>query len=193
MRPAAPPSPRATHSEAVANWTRCPAWQPRPEDGNRQASEASVVCEGKVPAPAGQGVPEQDAYTDIKNYAGTSNVYAVTYPSPMTYDPGSPASLPDCTGLTNGTRQWLTGKVPELASTIISAAGQAGIHYIDVSTLFSGHDACASVPYAQGLPGSVAATVICAAAGASCFDNWFHPNQAGYAAVEKAVASKISF
>ncbi|HEV2375230.1 MAG TPA: GDSL-type esterase/lipase family protein, partial [Streptosporangiaceae bacterium] len=130
-----------------------------------------------------------DAYNDVKAAAGTSNVYVVTYPSPIAYDSGQSGGSSDCTYMINSDRQWLMAKQPELNNTIIAAAKQAGIHYIDLGSLFAGHDACSGTPYANApdLPVPISCNTT------SCIDNWFHPNKFGFQAMEQAVAAKITF
>ncbi|HEV2375059.1 MAG TPA: GDSL-type esterase/lipase family protein, partial [Streptosporangiaceae bacterium] len=134
----------------------------------------------------------EQAFADVRAAAGTSNVYAVTYPSPVAYDPGQPSESTDCTMIYNSDRQWLNAKLPELTNTIITAAKQAGIKYIDISTLFSGHAACTQNSYVIK-PAALFPPTPWDCYTVPCSDNWFHPDTSGYQAMEQAIAAKITF
>jgi lysophospholipase L1-like esterase len=124
------------------------------------------------------------AYALIKAAAGTGNVYAVTYPTMIEAD----GSQNDCTFIQPGDRAWLASKVPVMAAAVRNAATQAGIKYIDISTLFNGHGPCSSnLPYVN--PPDLPAPLCISTA---CVDTWFHPNKFGYQAIEAAVVGKIS-
>jgi lysophospholipase L1-like esterase len=127
-----------------------------------------------------------NAYAAIKAAAGTGNVYALTYPAPLTPD----GSGDDCTFIQPGDRAWLASKVATMAAAITSAAQQAGVKHIDISTLFNGHGPCATdaVPYVN--PPDFRPLGACTTK--SCMDTWFHPNKFGYQAIEAAIVSKIS-
>ncbi len=129
------------------------------------------------------------AYTAIKAAAGTSNVYAITYPAPI--DSNS-SETDDCTMIVPSDRAWLASKIPAMATAVMNAAGQAGIKYVNISTLFNGHGPCAGdlgeVPYVNApdfRPNGCSTT--------ACMDTWFHPNKFGYQAMEAAIAAKVSY
>ncbi|HEX6523724.1 MAG TPA: hypothetical protein VF070_27550 [Streptosporangiaceae bacterium] len=126
------------------------------------------------------------AYAAIKAAAGTGNVYAVTYPAPLEAD----GSGDDCTFIQPGDRAWLASKVPVMTTAIVNAANQAGIKYVNISTLFNGHGPCATsqAPYVN--PPDFRPFGACTTT--ACMDTWFHPNKFGYQAIESALVSKIS-
>jgi hypothetical protein len=117
---------------------------------------------------------------------GASRVWVVTYPSPIAQDPNAAPDASRCSGLLNSTSDWLAGKVTELTSVITSAAASTGVHVIDISGVFHGHEACSGSSYVTE-PDWLRAPWL----SVSQLDNWLHPNQQGYQAMEAAVAAKI--
>lgn len=136
----------------------------------------------------------REAYSDVTAAAGSqANVYVLTYPSAISDDMDVSDSNPsgtDCSGLSQTNRDWLYPKVAELAGAIKEAAVGTTVQVIDISTLFSGNDMCAATPYATApdlnliKQGQLSGTPV--------IDNWFHPNIAGYAAIEQYIVNKIS-
>lgn len=132
----------------------------------------------------------ESTYKNIASAAGGANrVTVITYPSPVTYDPSGDTGFADCTGLYDGDRQWLVPEVAHLASVIQQAGASAGVQVIDIHTLFDNNGPCTAQPYVTA-PDFVPISLINSTT--SQLDNWFHPNQAGYAAMEKAIAAKIT-
>jgi lysophospholipase L1-like esterase len=130
----------------------------------------------------------EDTYRKIVAAVGSAaNVYVVTYPAAVQ---APPPNVDSCTGMFDNDLAWLVPKVGELANVIKTAGQAAGVHVIDISTLFNNHDACGEygTPWATP-PDSNPSTVPFDSV--SAIDNWLHPNAAGYQAIEAAVAGQI--
>lgn len=117
---------------------------------------------------------------------GGSKVYVVTYPSILA-DPSTTNDL--CTGLFDSDINWLRPKVGELAGVIKTAAANAGVHAIDISTVFAGHELCTATPYAT--EPDINAISLGVFDTTSQRDNWYHPNAAGSQAIANAVAPQL--
>ncbi|MBE3016084.1 hypothetical protein IL992_44100 [Microbispora sp. NEAU-D428] len=127
------------------------------------------------------------AYLKIAEAAGGADkVYVVTYPGPVAYDPSRSGDTFDCSGIVNSDRQWLVPKGAALAAAISAAAADAGVHAIDIHTLFAGQEACVggyvTWPELEKAPGL----------SYSVIDNWFHPSRFGYEAMAQAINDRIT-
>jgi lysophospholipase L1-like esterase len=75
-------------------------------------------------------------FADIKADAPNAKVVVLDYPD--FYD----LSVPVCIGLSSADHQALDNGVNDLDGVIQTAAGNAGFHFADVRTQFSGHELC---------------------------------------------------
>lgn len=88
-------------------------------------------------------------YREIHRRAPKAALLVVGYPQ-LVVDPG-PSSTTPCAGLTPDEALWVRQKGDELARVIRTAAESAGARYVDASTAFAGHEACAPEPWMEGV------------------------------------------
>ncbi len=105
-------------------------------------------------------------YNDVKKRAPNARVIVMGYPHLIDEGDGS------CGAITPGAtkREWMNYAADQMAEGIRSAAGKAGVTFVDVRDGFAGHEACSATPWINGVD-------------LTRYDEIFHPNYTGPAGV----------
>jgi len=107
-----------------------------------------------------------DLYNDVKTRAPNARVIVMGYPHLIDEGTaGCGAIAPSATK-----RKWLNIAADQAAEGIKSAAGKAGVTFVDVRGGFAGHEACSATPWINGVD-------------LSHYSEIFHPNNTGHAGV----------
>jgi lysophospholipase L1-like esterase len=106
----------------------------------------------------------ESLYNDVKNRAPNARVIVMGYPRLI--DGGTAG----CGAITPGAakRQWLNYAADQAVEGAKSAAGKAGVTFVDVRGGFAGHAACSATPWINGVD-------------LSHYSEIFHPNSTGHA------------
>ncbi|PRY41565.1 SGNH/GDSL hydrolase family protein [Umezawaea tangerina] len=105
-------------------------------------------------------------YAQVKDRAPNARVVVLGYPRLV--DPGTGS----CGAITPSAtkRQWLNYAADQTSDGIRSAAGDAGVTFVDVRPAFADHQACGTAPWINGVD-------------LSHYSEIFHPNHDGHAGV----------
>jgi lysophospholipase L1-like esterase len=108
----------------------------------------------------------ESLYNEVETRAPNARVIVMGYPRLIDSGTGS------CGAITPGAtkRQWLNYAADQAAEGIKSAAGKAGVTFVDVRSGFAGHEACSATPWINGVD-------------LNRYSEIFHPDQTGHAGV----------
>lgn len=144
--------------------------------------------------------PVRSTYTALKSATGDeTSIIAADYPRLFPTSSSDQNCLALDFILTNDTQDWMNSAGDRLDNLLASAAGSAGVNFVDVRGTFAGHEICGpagsylnGLSMASGSGGACTWSVFgrCIIPGIPLVGS-FHPNAAGQSAYASAFAAEI--